>query len=221
MEFDYERDTRAAYQDRDRARVYREQYTTAVRWSRFVMLAERRRVAQELARLGVPAGARLLDCPCGAGLIAPALDGGTYRVVGADVSFEMLLEGMEHFKDADWDGVLRADAARLPFADSSFDVVFCIGLLHRVPEQVRHRILTELRRIARRNVIFTYSVRSRRQRAKLRLMKMLRPGHLPAPCPTSRSAMAEDLRRIGLAISRRCAIVPFFSGVELVVSEKV
>lgn len=221
MQFDYERDTRAAYQDRDRARVYRDQYTNAVRWSRFAMLAERRRVVEELARLAIPAGARLLDCPCGAGLIAQALDGGFYRVVGADVSFEMLLEGMEFFRDADWDGVLRADAARLPFEDDSFDVVFCIGLLHRVPEQLRREILTELRRISRKNVIFTYSVWSLGQRAKVGLIKMLRPGHLAAPCPTSRSAMAEDLNRIGLAVLRRRAIVPFLSSVELLVSEKV
>ena len=57
-----------------------------------------------------PAAARLLDCGCGAGATLEYLRGLGYEAVGVDI--------------ADGEGIIRADAAALPFEDGCFDGVF-------------------------------------------------------------------------------------------------
>ena len=51
------------------------------------------------------------------------------------------------------DGCVCADARRLPFADSSVDVVTCSQLLHHFPDAELTAVLRELHRVARRRVI--------------------------------------------------------------------
>ncbi|MGK4903891.1 bifunctional 2-polyprenyl-6-hydroxyphenol methylase/3-demethylubiquinol 3-O-methyltransferase UbiG [Streptomyces albus] len=75
-------------------------------------------------------GARLLDVACGGGLFGPHLAGKGYRVVGVDLSALSLREALRHGFDA----VARADIARLPFADASFDVVTAGQCLEHVPD---------------------------------------------------------------------------------------
>jgi ubiquinone/menaquinone biosynthesis C-methylase UbiE len=53
-----------------------------------------------------------------------------------------------------------ADARRLPFADSSFDVATCSLLLHHLEPDDAVRMLGEMRRVARRGVIVNDLVRS-------------------------------------------------------------
>lgn len=82
--------------------------------------------------------ARVLEVGCGAALISRKLTAPLR--VGLDFSREMLAQA------ADASGVLRvqADAARLPVASGSFDVVFSVNLLEHVPRP--ERILDELAR---------------------------------------------------------------------------
>lgn len=93
-----------------------------------------------LAREAPVEGARVLDLGCGPGWYLRAL-----RDAGADVL------GLEY--DADeiaratvpLSGVVRADAQRLPFADSAFDGVFCSNMLEHVADT--RAVLTEIARI--------------------------------------------------------------------------
>src|SRR6185295_8206465 len=71
--------------------------------------------------LGEVAGRRCLDLGCGSGRYLRILaEAGAARVLGVDLSFPML----ERARSGGF-GVARAEAARLPFADASFDVVVC------------------------------------------------------------------------------------------------
>ncbi|MDR7280327.1 methyltransferase domain-containing protein [Catenuloplanes atrovinosus] len=74
-------------------------------------------------------GALLIDVGCGAGLLAPHLDGYGYRHVGVDLGAAALAQAAAR-------GVLpvRADAARLPFPDAVADVVVAGELLEHVPD---------------------------------------------------------------------------------------
>jgi len=74
-----------------------------------------------LGLLGEVRGRRCLDLGCGTGRYLRILaEAGASRAFGADLSAPMLERAR-----AGRFGVVRAEAARLPFADGSFDIVVC------------------------------------------------------------------------------------------------
>jgi SAM-dependent methyltransferase len=92
-------------------------------------------------------GQRVLDVGCGTGIaarLAAAAVGPGGRVVGVDIDEGMLAVARRAAGDApiDW---RKADAAHLPFADASFDVVACFECLQFFPD--RTAALAELRRV--------------------------------------------------------------------------
>lgn len=80
-----------------------------------------------LARLPIPAGARLLDVACGAGQTAIPLARAGVNVIGVDIATN-LIERARARAQAEGLNVRfeEADAEMLPFEDASFDVVFSL-----------------------------------------------------------------------------------------------
>jgi len=111
------------------------------------------RLARLLARhLAPPAPALLLDAPCGAGRLFPAL-AAHGRLVGLDVSPAMLAGARAGAAEL----VLAGDLAALPFAERSFDAVVCCRLLHHLErDEDLARIARELVRVSRGLVLVTY-----------------------------------------------------------------
>lgn len=85
------------------------------------------RARGRLVPAATEAGRELLDVGCGGGLLAPHVHG--YRHVGVDLSEAGLAVAADH-------GVVpvHADAAELPFADASFDVVVAGEILEHVED---------------------------------------------------------------------------------------
>jgi 2-polyprenyl-6-hydroxyphenyl methylase / 3-demethylubiquinone-9 3-methyltransferase len=83
-------------------------------------------------------GALLLDVACGAGLLAPHLEG--YQHVGVDLIASALRFAGDH-------GVVPAqgDARALPFGDDVFDVVVAGEMLEHIPDTPR--VVAELCRV--------------------------------------------------------------------------
>lgn len=77
----------------------------------------------------------VVDIATGTGLVLRALDrsraaAGT-RLVGTDISPGMLRVARRELPSAEW---VEADAAHLPVADSSVDIVTCVTALHIIPD---------------------------------------------------------------------------------------
>jgi SAM-dependent methyltransferase len=92
------------------------------------------------------AGKRVLDVGVGAGRFADVAARWGADVVGVDISFavESARRNLEKYPTAQ---VVQADIFNLPFADSSFDYVFSIGVLHHTPDC--HAAFSSLPRLLR------------------------------------------------------------------------
>jgi ubiquinone/menaquinone biosynthesis C-methylase UbiE len=109
-------------------------------------------VAREVFQRGVGS---LLDVGCGSADVARALVRKARRrahrleVVCVDVSEKVLAIARARSADEPSIRFARADAAALPFADASFDVVTCNLTLHHFAPPEAVRALREMRRVAR------------------------------------------------------------------------
>ncbi|GAA5971656.1 hypothetical protein JCM11641_000676 [Rhodosporidiobolus odoratus] len=99
----------------------------------------------------------LLDVGCGPGSLTCSFAPHVAQVVGVEhpSAGEAVLEGAR--ADAASQGLLQdivtflfADALALPFADNSFDVVYCHQVLQHVPDPIG--VLKEMRRVSKRLV---------------------------------------------------------------------
>jgi SAM-dependent methyltransferase len=91
----------------------------------------------------------VLEVACGAAHQGEAIAPHVGRVVGADLTPEMLAVARRRLRDHGVDRVAlaRADAARLPFADDSFDLTFCRFAVHHFAHP--HDQLAEMVRVSR------------------------------------------------------------------------
>jgi arsenite methyltransferase len=88
-------------------------------------------------------GDHVLDIGCGGGLdsmVAAILTGPAGRVVGVDLSPEMVARARHNLESTVLENVMFQDsvsAERLPFPDSSFDVVVSNGVFNLVPDKIK------------------------------------------------------------------------------------
>ncbi|MFK3678861.1 class I SAM-dependent methyltransferase [Microbacterium sp. NPDC090218] len=79
---------------------------------------------------------RVLDIATGTGLVLRALSRRASRLalIGVDISSGMLDVARAELPEAEW---IESDAARIPFGDSSVDLVTCVTALHIIPDVAR------------------------------------------------------------------------------------
>lgn len=132
----------------DRQRLTAEHYRPAIPAFREVWAPILARLARPLLdRVPLDSAMRRLEIGCGAGLLLAELARRAPTgalTVGADILTEMLAEARVVVPGAP---LVRLDAARLPMADTSFDLVLSTFTWHHVREQ--HRAMAEVMRILR------------------------------------------------------------------------
>lgn len=99
-------------------------------------------------------GEFVLDIGCGAGvdtIVAALMVGPEGRVVGIDLTPEMLEQARENLRKASLENVSfqEGSAEDLPFPEGSFDVVISNGVFNLVPDKMR--ALKEVGRVLRPN----------------------------------------------------------------------
>ena len=92
----------------------------------------------------------IADVGCGTGSLTFELARFARKVIGVDLSREMLRQAQESAKDKHVHNVefRRADALKLPLKGRSVDAVFCVMVLHFLPHP--ERAVAELCRVTRR-----------------------------------------------------------------------
>lgn len=164
---------------------------------------------------GVPAGAGVLDVPAGTGrFIGILLERGA-RVHAVDISEDMLAELRQRWSAEGRALVVeRADAEALPYAAGQFDYVVCWRLFHLLPPAVSARVLGELARVCRGEIVLeVFGVEpggraAARWRAwKARVRAWLRPASAPEKpwshitnYPQSEGVLREMFSRCGLEL---------------------
>ncbi len=99
-----------------------------------------------------PGPAQALDVGAGTGLLAQRLRSAGWRVVGVDRAAAML-----RHMTARGGVAAQAHSARLPFADETFDVAYCVAMLHHVAEPAAVRAtVREMARVTRVGGITVY-----------------------------------------------------------------
>jgi ubiquinone/menaquinone biosynthesis C-methylase UbiE len=146
---------------------------------------------------------------------------GFTRLAASDVSPAMLALAAARLRAEGLSVPLHlADAEQLPFADRTFDRVFCFRLFHHFPtEALREQVARELARVARRQVVVSYldarSFTSRRRRLALRF-RPREPGRF-AQTPAEMAALFE---RAGLRPVADLARLPLVHSLRLLVAER-
>ncbi|MFW5937801.1 MAG: class I SAM-dependent methyltransferase [Halanaeroarchaeum sp.] len=148
------------YQEDEVAEAYEEK-----RFSRGGRLIDRREKRAVLDALEPIEGKNVLEIACGTGRFTVMLAERGADIVGLDISGPMLRQGRAKAKTAgvnDHLEFMRGDAARLPFPDDHFDVVFAMRFFHLA--DTPETFLKEMARVSKDLVFFdtfkAYSTRS-------------------------------------------------------------
>jgi SAM-dependent methyltransferase len=197
MAFDYERETKGYYQSSYVANTYHAAFAGEPGWrtlrARSVASRERAVVAGFLR--DIPHD-RILDLPAGTGKLAPVFGALGGAVVACDISPAMLEIARREYPAA---GCTNA-AFRLCDAEQitstlgqRFDVAICLRLLHRVPSDVRDRILAELAASAD-HVIVSMGIETGYHRARRHVRHWIFSDGTDPLCSDSLSAVETQFR---------------------------
>lgn len=90
-------------------------------------------VLEEIAKLKLAAAARVLDAGCGPGFLSRDLFDLGYEVLSMDLSDGMIREARNNI-GAERANLAQASIEALPYADSTFDLVCCCGVIEYLPD---------------------------------------------------------------------------------------
>lgn len=102
----------------------------------------------------------ILDIPCGGGRLSPPLAAKTHHLIEMDASVEQVKLAISVKTHATPRYGTSASALALPLKDATVDATLNARLSHHLPSaNEREKLLSELLRVSRRFVIFTYTDR--------------------------------------------------------------
>lgn len=100
-------------------------------------------------------GEKVIDVACGTGAYYPFLSRGYIEYHGIDTSEKMLRVAKKKYPRIEF---RVGDAKHLNYDDQTFDLVFCMSLLIHIPLKTIEKVVSELCRISRKNVLFNLHI---------------------------------------------------------------
>ena len=208
---DYELITKNAYRDEARATSYREEYESRLTWMHLMMRRERSNVAKAIDFCNLKESDIVLDAPCGTGTLAEVFSSRNLNVIGSDISFEMMdCTSKEEFGDK-CQGFFQSDILSVPLADNSVQCVTCIGLMHRLPPEIRNNALKEISRVSSEYAIVTYSIGKLLNKIKNTVLGSIWKTRKGAPHPSSARQVEKEIYQNGFEIVKRLHTFPVLS----------
>lgn len=162
-----------------------------------------------------PAGANVLDLPCGTGRMTRILVERGYRVTGADVAEAMLSKARDNHRAYRKQQCGQAppvsfelrDILATGYADDEFDAVTCIRLFHHFYEaETRRHALSELRRICLGPIILTFRNSFALDYARYWLNARVRRRKQLHMLPIAMKTFAAEIAAAGLRIDKKIAV---------------
>lgn len=108
----------------------------------------RNKITQEIN----PSNKTVLDVATGTGSLAIALSSTAKKVIGIDLSSEMLAVANKKNKHNNL-SFLEMDASKMSFKDNEFDIVTISLGLHDMPLEIRTAVLKEIKRVLKKDGI--------------------------------------------------------------------
>ena len=154
---------------------------------------------------------RILDVPCGTGILGRVLGRLQNSVVASDISKEMMTLAREKYERENFAGFVQSDIVNPCFKSESFCCVIILGLMHRVPQDLGKQLLEQVSRVSSNYLIVSYSVDSPVQRLKHWIIGKIWSGHKPAPSPVSLRNILEEFESLGLTGKKVFRVMRFLS----------
>ena len=144
-----------SYYTGETARLYVDRRATTRKWRR-----EHAILVSILERL--PKGISILDVPVGTGRFLQDYMARGHKVVGVDISRDMLEQAERSAQGAEAQiTLLQGDAENLLLPDASVECVVCFRFLNRVPFAVARNAIAEFSRVTRDRLILEIKVSER------------------------------------------------------------
>jgi 2-polyprenyl-6-hydroxyphenyl methylase / 3-demethylubiquinone-9 3-methyltransferase len=124
-------------------------------------------------QLGIePRGKKVLDIGCGGGILAEEFALIGCQIIGIDPSASSLATARAHAQQAGLDIDYRVGSGEdLPFADESFEIVYCSDVLEHVNDL--EKVISEIRRVLKPGGVFLYDTINRTFPSNLVMIKLL------------------------------------------------
>lgn len=117
----------------------------------------------------------VLDAPCGTGRIISILHEKKFRVVGADISLEMMEQAVSKLgEQVKLFRLFQGDLENIPCKSNSFDCILNIRFMHLVPPAVRLKVLREISRVTKKWAIVMFYHRYNFRYVRHQLKKITR-----------------------------------------------
>src|SRR5262245_46434266 len=156
----------------------------------------------------VARGGTVLDVACGTGRYTRRLLDEGFVVTGSDISPQMLDVARQATGQRSGLRALDvADAARLPFANRSFDGITCMRLYHRVPPETRVVMLREVKRVGRGWAILYFGMTTVWLTIR-RAVRRISGGRPSDPYPVTTRELESELDAAGLELLDRLWVMP-------------